>query len=188
VNRFNTSLCTLSLFAWLSVACGAGQPRTEPMSGNESPADRAPAEQAAPSVEAAPEPEQPAVPEDAPLQLRARAEVDSGQVALVLEVLRGRARLASTLGVEREVDGHFVAVTGIAGLTLRSDCQTPAPECVALVAGAELRPPPWLGTLGDAQCICTRCGPAQAGTYRFVVSSCDGRQRAETERFTLPER
>ncbi|NOY91381.1 MAG: hypothetical protein GXP55_09230 [Deltaproteobacteria bacterium] len=132
---------------------------------------------------------EPPAPADAPLDIRVRGELaEGGAVTAVVEVHGGTARLARTIGVEREVDGRFEPVGSVAGLELRADCQTPAPECVEIVVGAELRPPPWLGTLGDAQCICTRCAPAPAGTYRFVLTSCDGRQRVESPAFELASR
>lgn len=83
-------------------------------------------------------------------------------------------RLSSALSVEHLENGEWSEVDGIASLTLRPDCQTQAPECVSLVTGAELFPPAWLGTRGDAQCDCTRCGHVESGSYRFVAHSCDG--------------
>ncbi|MFW6086938.1 MAG: hypothetical protein ACODAG_07020, partial [Myxococcota bacterium] len=86
---------------------------------------------------------------------------------------RGRepARLAREAVVERRDDGTWREV---ATLKLRQACDAPAEGCVTLVPGAELRPPPWLGQRGRAQCECTECEPAPAGRYRFVVRSCDG--------------
>lgn len=179
---------TLCLFLVVGLACGAGQQAAEPPAPSaqgQTAAETVPAETTPPAPEPAPEP----LPEDAPLEIRVRGEVgEGGQVAPVVEVRGGTAHLAKAIGVEREVNGHFQAITQIATLELRADCRTPAPDCVELVAGAELRPPAWLGTWGDAQCICTRCWPAPAGSYRFVLTSCDGRQRVESAPFTLPER
>lgn len=104
-----------------------------------------------------------------------------GQVTIDVEN-RGTelARLAPAIAVERERgDGSFEAVDGIASLTLRPDCRTEPPACVELAPGAVLHPPEWLGTHGDAQCICTRCAPVEAGTYRFVLTTCDGAHRLE---------
>ncbi|MCU0674758.1 MAG: hypothetical protein MUE69_18460 [Myxococcota bacterium] len=56
-------------------------------------------------------------------------------------------------------------------LGLRASCEQAIPECVSLVPGAELLPPRWLGTRGDAQCACERC-TAVTGELRFVVESC----------------
>ena len=71
-------------------------------------------------------------------------------------------------------------------LDLRFSCEDRAPECVTLAPGAEYIPPGWLGTEGDAQCVCTRCGEAPAGTYRFVATTCDGAHTVEGEPFELP--
>ncbi len=54
---------------------------------------------------------------------------------------------------------------------LRGSCEQPTPECVSLVPGAELLPPRWLGTRGDAQCACDRCTTV-TGELRFVVETC----------------
>lgn len=94
-------------------------------------------------------------------------------------------RLESQLRVERMDDGEWEEVDGVHGLLLRADCQAPQAECVSLVPGAELYPPEWLGMLGDAQCVCTGCGPAPAGTYRFVAHSCEGDRVYRGEPFVL---
>ncbi len=91
--------------------------------------------------------------------------------------------LSSALVLEREEDGAFAPVSGIAGLALRFDCEPP-PECLTLVPGAALHPPPWNGMLGDAQCICTRCADAPTGSYRFVVTTCGGGHRVTSPAFT----
>ena len=95
-----------------------------------------------------------------------------------------RARFASAVIVERETDGAFAPVDGVE-LSLRASCETPAPECVTLVGGAELRPPPWRGQLGQAQCECERCADAPEGRYRFVIRSCSGAHRVEGQPFEL---
>ncbi len=169
----------------LALACGAGHTPAQASPSVESP----PVPTSATETVAEPREVADAVPPDATLDVRVRGEAaEGGAVMVVVEVHGGVARLAKTIRVEREVDGRFEPLGSVAGLELRADCQTPAPECVEIVAGAELRPPPWLGTLGDAQCICTRCAPAPAGTYRFVLTSCDGRQRVESPAFELASR
>ncbi|MBW2461486.1 MAG: hypothetical protein JRH11_07555 [Deltaproteobacteria bacterium] len=107
-----------------------------------------------------------------------------GAASLVVEN-RGSepVELSSTLVLEREEDGAFVPVSGIAGLALRFDCEPP-PRCLTLIPGAALHPPPWNGMLGDAQCICTRCGDAPTGTYRFVVATCGAGHRVTSPAFT----
>ncbi len=93
------------------------------------------------------------------------------------------AEVSSTLAIEVERNGAFVAEGQT--LRLRYDCATEPPACVTLAPGAELIPPEWLGTWGDVQCVCTRCGPAEAGTYRLVATTCDGAHRVEGAPFVL---
>lgn len=98
------------------------------------------------------------------------------------------ARLRAAIEVQRRVGGRWQRVSA-AGLTLRENCATEAPECVTLAPRASLTAAPWTGMLGDAQCRCTRCGPAPAGTYRFVVSTCEAclaPHSFESEAFELP--
>jgi hypothetical protein len=93
-------------------------------------------------------------------------------------------RLRRDIVVERAAGDGFERVDA-AGITLRPDCVTEAPECVELAPGAELLPPPWSGALGDAQCECDDCRPAEPGRYRFVATSCDGAHRIHGEPFAL---
>jgi hypothetical protein len=93
-----------------------------------------------------------------------------------------RARVA----VEVDDDGTFHAGASSSTLSLRYDCAHEADTCVTLAPGAELLPPSWLGTWGDAQCVCTRCGPVDPGNYRLVVTTCDGAHRVESNVLTLP--
>ncbi|MDQ3032501.1 MAG: hypothetical protein M3Y87_08805, partial [Myxococcota bacterium] len=95
------------------------------------------------------------------------------------------ARVAPGIEVERAgASGTFARIDGIASLTLRLDCAHEPPACIELAPGAVLHPPDWLGTRGDAQCVCTRCVPVEAGTYRFVARSCDG-HRIESDAFEV---
>ena len=94
------------------------------------------------------------------------------------------AELGTSIGLEVQRDGAFVPAQRTS-LALRYDCAQEAPACVTLAPGAELIPPEWLGTWGDVQCVCTRCGPAEAGTYRFVLTTCDGAHRIEGTPFTI---
>jgi len=141
------------------------------------------------SGEAAAEPgDPPPDPGPAPT-LAVRGEPEPGGVVHVIVENHGREPvvLAATLEIEREEPGGWAAVEGIAGLSLRRSCEESGEECLTLVPGAELHPPAWLGTIGDAQCICTRCAPAPEGRYRFVVATCDGEHRVEGEAFSLAQ-
>jgi hypothetical protein len=94
------------------------------------------------------------------------------------------AELRTSMALEVEHDGVF-GPTQQTSLTLRYDCAQEPSTCVTLAPGAELIPPAWFGTWGDAQCVCTRCGPVEAGTYRFVATTCDGAHRIEGTPFTI---
>jgi hypothetical protein len=91
----------------------------------------------------------------------------------------------STLALEHESGGRFVPLEGMGRVTLRGSCASAAPRCVTLAPGAEIFPPDWLGTTGDAQCACEACAPAPAGRYRFVARSCDGAKTYAGEPFAI---
>jgi hypothetical protein len=98
---------------------------------------------------------------------------------------------AAPLSLRRNVtvarrEGNAWHEVGAAGLLLRRSCADPEPSrCVTLAPGASLDTAPWTGTTGDAQCVCTRCGPAPAGSYRFDVTTCAGLNVSGAE-FSLP--
>lgn len=93
-------------------------------------------------------------------------------------------QLASTFELQHR-RGDAWTVADSVHLELRYSCEDEAAECVTLAPGAIYLPPGWLGTIGDAQCECARCGAAEAGTYRFVVGSCNGAHSVEGEPFEL---
>lgn len=120
-----------------------------------------------------------------PPTLGLRVEPDDDGQKLIVEN-RGDApvELATALVVERQADDSFATVEEIQGVALRYDCESEVPECITLVPGAALHPPPWTGDIGDAQCACEECGPAPAGTYRFVVTTCGGGHRVPSPSFS----
>ena len=93
------------------------------------------------------------------------------------------ARLAWAVAIEKKTDAGWSRMP--AELHLFEQC--PAPEapgdgCVELAPGATLRPVHWSGFFGCTQCgPCDKNIPAAAGTYRFVVTSCDGKMRATSD-------
>lgn len=186
----------LSLFLALAFAsCGGGAsapsstpsdpapPASEAASGTTAPpSSEAPAPEATPPASAAPS----AAPSGVSLTVTA-AHVGAFSFSLVN---RGEAavELGSAVIVEaRSASGSFEPVS-TAGLSLRPDCAHEAPACVPLGPGAELLPPEWNGMAGDAQCVCTRCAPVEAGTYRMVVRTCDGAHRVESAPFQVEAR
>ncbi len=136
--------------------------------------------------EATPEPTAAAEPGPVPVVRITGAPDRDRRVAIRVEN-RGTeaAELRGAVTVQRRA-GESWEDARAARLDLRYSCEEEAPECVTLAPGAVLLPPEWLGTWGDAQCVCTRCGPAEAGTYRFVVTSCSGAHTALSEPFDLP--
>ena len=117
------------------------------------------------------------------------ATPDTGGVALSL-ANHGTSdvSLRTSIVVEVEHDGSFAAAPSTSSLALRYDCEHEAERCVTLAPGAELMPPDWMGTWGDMQCVCTRCGPVEAGAYRLVVTTCDGAHRVESNTFAMTAR
>ena len=68
----------------------------------------------------------------------------------------------------------------VTNLRLRASCEaSAAKECMTLAAGASLQPPAWTGSYCSSQCLanCNLDGPAPPGTYRYVISSCDGKHK-----------
>lgn len=128
----------------------------------------------------------PAVDPGPPPVLRVTGEEERHGRAVTIRIEnRGpQTRLAGRLVLQRERDGTWATENG-AHLDLRFSCRDEAPECLSLAPGAVYLPPPWLGTIGDAQCVCTRCAPAPAGTYRFVATSCSGAHVLEGDPFEI---
>lgn len=164
-------------------ACAGGQ--AEHSSERERASDERQARSSSETSSTESETPTPRAPAGPPPVLAVRAERTRDRTFAPVVQNRGRelARISSRLVLEREGEDAFEAVPSV-DLSLRWDCATAAPECVELAPGAELRPPAWLGTLGDAQCDCERCADAPAGTYRFVVTTCDGDHRIVGDAFT----
>ena len=128
------------------------------------------------------------VPSDPP-DLRLVATPGAGSVALSI-ANHGASAVSLRTAVAIEVDhaGAFAELSSASTLALRYDCEHEAERCVTLAPGAELLPPDWLGTSGDVQCVCTRCAPVEAGSYRFAVTTCDGAHRVESNAFEMSAR
>lgn len=119
-------------------------------------------------------------------EVRVTAEVDphARHVTPRVENHGPEARLDRGLTLERRQGREWSAVDAV-DLALRFSCEDEAAECVTLAPGAVFIPPPWLGTLGDAQCACEGCEDAEPGTYRFVARSCGGGHELTGEPFDL---
>jgi hypothetical protein len=126
----------------------------------------------------------PTTPSAEPPELSLQASAEGASVRWALQNRsRDRVRVAGRVRVEREQGGAFAPVD--AQLSLRDDCEHPAPACRELVPGAELQPPAWPGTTGDSQCGCEGCAPAAPGRYRLVVEGCRGEYRLDGAPFAL---
>jgi hypothetical protein len=174
----------LTLLALVLAACGSPPPQETTPAPPEPPAEAT--EGTAPPAPTAAPPPPASVPGPAPVLSVTGTPATVGQHVAISVVNRGpsAAELGTAIAIEVEHDGAFVP-TDRGGLTLRYDCAQEPPACVTLAPGAELIPPEWLGTWGDVQCVCTRCGPVEPGTYRFVVTTCDGAHRVEGTPFTM---
>lgn len=173
-DRMRSSLLVpLVVLAFSLAACGAGKASrtTAPASADAS---------AVPSVPTVPSPRGAAVsPSPSSLHLWLR-----GPGALVIEN-RGASpvRLAWVVAIEKKTNAGWSRVP--TDLHLFEQC--PAPEaprdgCVEVAPGAALRPAPWTGSFGCTQCeACNKNVAAAAGTYRFVVATCDGETRAASD-------
>ena len=83
--------------------------------------------------------------------------------------------LNSTIAVEQQQNGQWEKIP-VSNLKLREVCKPePVPKCFNLKKAGTIHPVPWTGNYCSSQCP-TQCrldGPVPAGTYRFVISSCD---------------
>ena len=92
--------------------------------------------------------------------------------------------------VERSASGAWQDI-GVGLLYLRERCESAGgglvepSACVAIAPGATFRAAAWTHMTGDAQCACEECGPAGAGSYRFVVTACEGGASFETAAFEV---
>jgi len=174
--RFSTPLLCLLLLAGCE-GCGDEAEQNGPATGGSGGGEGTTGEEA-------PESNVPVDPGPAPELGLAVEPGRDGATSLIVDN-RGEepVRLATALSLERQDGEAFTAVEGIGGLALRFDCTTPPEECVTLIPGAALHPPPWSGDLGDAQCDCERCADAPTGTYRFVVTTCGGGHRVQSPAF-----
>jgi hypothetical protein len=111
------------------------------------------------------------------------ASLKPGEVAILVEN-SGDApvEIESELVVERMGDGGWEEIF-TSGLMVRADCNAPVSTCLTMGAHTTVKPPPWLGMEGDAQCGCKDCATARPGRYRFVARKCDRSAQIEGEPF-----
>jgi len=136
-----------------------------------------------PDPEPPPPPEQPPTPgEPAPPITVEAARSERGVTVTLTNATREPLSFASTLVLEqRDGDGAWSAVTSRGRLVARLDAEQALPACAELVPGASLELP-FDGVAGPD---CSPCDPPSAGTYRVVVTSCNGTARTESAPFTV---
>jgi|GEM_PF-3057815 len=87
--------------------------------------------------------------------------------------------LQSIVVVEEKSDDHWHEIP-VSNLELREAClPSPPPSSVEIGASATLHPLPWTGSFCRSQCseICRLDGPIRRGSYRFTVTTCDGKHK-----------
>jgi hypothetical protein len=141
------------------------------------------------------EPESPNAPSISMAQLSVPAsgpavEVINGPSPGSVEIRANEAvDLAPELMVEWQgADGSFELVQhlDLGSMKLVTSCDQPVGTCVR-VDERGLRPVPWTGMTCSSQCNgnCDRNYPL-SGRFRFVVATCDGKQRFAGPVFELP--
>jgi hypothetical protein len=98
--------------------------------------------------------------------------------------------LDARLDVEQQVkDGHWEPLLGLdlGSMKLVESCSQKVGACVTLEAKRVLHPVPWSGMSCSSQCNgnCDK-NVHRGGTHRFVVTTCDGKERFEGPAFELP--
>jgi hypothetical protein len=118
-------------------------------------------------------PEQPPPP---PPELR--AGIEPTRDGLVLSVQNRDTRMVKVrrgVRIERRSAEGFEALDS--AFDLRERCERPAPECLPLIPGAELRPPAWDPSVGGVQCAeasaAKKGDPLPKGEYRMVITTCE---------------
>ena len=105
-------------------------------------------------------------------------------------VVRGVVELDVELMVERQLgDGSFQPLQNLdlESMKLVTSCDQRLSKCVN-VADRTLRPLPWSGMSCSSQCnhSCDK-NVGLVGRFRFVVKSCDGKNRFEGPVFEIPK-
>lgn len=109
-----------------------------------------------------------------------------GEVAPSIEQREDeRVQIQKNIRVERFDAGQWIE-EDVRGLSVRASCDAPETDCVELGRGGALRPPAWNGRRGGGQCVRPGEGVAVPnGLYRFVVATCEGNHRFQSEPFMV---
>lgn len=109
----------------------------------------------------------------------------SGEVKVVV-VNEGDSvvSLKTEIKVEQKKSDIFETVKDVHQLLLRSSCRAKVDSCVVLKPKETLKTASWK-MMGDAQCDCEECWHIPAGGYRFVLTSCDGKEVFKSSPFRV---
>lgn len=118
-----------------------------------------------------------------------RVEVRNGATPGSVEIVAHEAvSLDAKLLVERATDTGTFELTplDLDSMKLVESCSDKIGPCVSLDAGRILKPVPWSGMSCSSQCNgnCDKNIPRE-GRHRFVVVTCDGKQRFEGPVFEM---
>jgi hypothetical protein len=107
-------------------------------------------------------------------------------------VARTKIELDARLFVEHQLkDGRWESVLGLDldSMKLVESCAEKIGACISLDANRVLRPVRWSGMSCSSQCngSCDKNVHRAGMPHRFVVTSCDGKQRFEGPPFDLPK-
>lgn len=125
----------------------------------------------------------------AAILLAARALSDVESPKLILEtgaapgefsIVNGPLALSlnSAVAVQQLVNGKWVPVS-VTNLYLRDGCSSARPaHCRSVAPGQTIKVLRWTGNFCSSQCPgpCRMDGPVPAGTYRFAITTCDGKE------------
>ncbi len=112
-------------------------------------------------------------------------------VSVVVENHGAPRTLSKSVQVEKQVDGVWSARGGEVQVDLVERCgfsPSIAAACIDVGAGAKFTAAPWNGWACGGQCPdpCRMNDYMGPGTFRFVVESCDRKERFEGPPFQLP--
>lgn len=98
--------------------------------------------------------------------------------------------LDAKVSIERKEGEKWTPLPSHIQLELIENCDTKktTPSCLSLNKGEKISPVPWTGFSCNVQCFkaCRKNGYLGPGTFRFVVSSCDKKQKFYSPDFNLP--
>jgi hypothetical protein len=108
--------------------------------------------------------------------------------ALAVENHGSEISLSREVLVERKLDGAWIKANVLFELAEKCGAGEEPPACVDLSAKGSLTPVPWNGYTCSGQCprSCRSNHYAPPGEFRFVVQTCDRKQRYRGEAFVMP--